>query len=138
MRNARPPRSPDPTERIVDNNENHAMTAIIHSLLETDLYKFTMWQTMLHRHPQAQAEYRFVCRNASAFPLAELLGEVDEQLDHLCALSFTEDELGWLGALRYIKPDFVDFLRIFRFQRRFINASIGADGQSLEIVADGP
>ena len=48
------------------------MTPILHSLLETDLYKFTMWQTMLHRHPQAQAEYRFVCRNAPAFPLAEL------------------------------------------------------------------
>jgi len=114
------------------------MTPVIHSLLETDLYKFTMWQTMLHRHPQAQAEYRFVCRNAAAFPLAELLPEVDEQLDHLCSLSFTEDELGWLGALRYIKNDFVDFLRIFKFQRRFVQAAIAHDGQTLEIVADGP
>jgi nicotinate phosphoribosyltransferase len=114
------------------------MTPILHSLLETDLYKFTMWQTMLHRHPQAQAEYRFVCRNAPAFPLSELLSEVNEQLDQLCTLSFTEDELAYLGGLRYIKNDFVDFLRIFRFQRRFINASIAEDGQSLEIVADGP
>ena len=62
------------------------MTPIIRSLLETDLYKFTMWQTMLHRHPQAQAEYRFVCRNTPTFPLAELLAEVDEQLDHLCEI----------------------------------------------------
>jgi nicotinate phosphoribosyltransferase len=114
------------------------MTPVLHSLLETDLYKFTMWQTMLHRHPQAQAEYRFVCRNAPAFPLAELLAEVDEQLDHLCSLSFTEDELGWLGALRYIKNDFVDFLRIFRFQRRFVRAAVAQDGHTLEIVADGP
>ena len=114
------------------------MTPIIHSLLETDLYKFTMWQTMLHRHPQAQAEYRFVCRNAPAFPLSELLAQVDEQLDHLCALSFTEDELGYIGALRYIKNDFVDFLRIFRFQRRFIRASVAGDGRTLEIVAEGP
>jgi nicotinate phosphoribosyltransferase len=114
------------------------MTPILHSLLETDLYKFTMWQTMLHRHPQAQAEYRFVCRNASAFPLAELLPEVDAQLDHLCTLAFTEPELAWLGALRYIKSDFVDFLRIFKFQRRFIRASVGADGRTLEIVAEGP
>jgi len=114
------------------------MTPILHSLLETDLYKFTMWQTMLHRHPQAQAEYRFVCRNTSLFPLAELLEEVDAQLDHLCTLSFTEDELAYLGALRYIKNDFVDFLRIFRFQRRFIRASIAQDGRTLEIVADGP
>ncbi|MFL6696174.1 MAG: nicotinate phosphoribosyltransferase [Vitreoscilla sp.] len=114
------------------------MTPILHSLLETDLYKFTMWQTMLHRHPQAQAEYRFACRNTPAFPLAELLAEVDEQLDHLCSLSFTEDELGYLAALRYVKNDFVDFLRIFRFQRRFIRASIAPGGQTLEIVADGP
>jgi len=114
------------------------MTPIIHSLLETDLYKFTMWQTMLHRHPQAQAEYRFVCRNAPAFPLSELAAQVDEQLDHLCALSFTEDELGYIGRLRYIKNDFVDFLRIFRFQRRFVRASVAADGRTLEIVAEGP
>jgi len=114
------------------------MTPILHSLLETDLYKFTMWQAMLHRHPQAQAEYRFVCRNAPAFPLAQLLDEVNAQLDHLCALSFTEDELAYIGGLRYIKGDFVDFLRIFRFQRRFVRASIAADGRTLEIVAEGP
>ena len=114
------------------------MTPILHSLLETDLYKFTMWQTMLHRHPQAQAEYRFVCRNTPAFPLAELLAEVDAQLDHLCTLTFAEDELAYLGGLRYVKNDFVDFLRIFKFQRRFVRASIAEDGATLEIVADGP
>ncbi|CAN7170152.1 nicotinate phosphoribosyltransferase [Rhizobacter sp. LjRoot28] len=112
------------------------MTPIIHSLLDTDLYKFTMWQTMLHRHPQAQAEYRFVCRNAPAWPLAELLPEVNAQLDHLCSLAFTEEELAYLAGLRYIKSDFVDFLRIFRFQRRFIRAE--ADGDTLRIVAQGP
>jgi nicotinate phosphoribosyltransferase len=112
------------------------MTTIIRSLLETDLYKFTMWQPMLHRHPQTLAEYRFVCRNDSAYPLAELLHDVNEQLDRLCALAFTEDELAYLGGLRYIKSDFVDFLRIFRFQRRFIEAR-AADGR-LEIVARGP
>jgi nicotinate phosphoribosyltransferase len=114
------------------------MTPILHSLLDTDLYKFTMWQTMLHRHPQARAEYRFACRNTPAFPLSELLAEVDEQLDHLCSLAFTEDELAYLSGLRYIKSDFVDFLRIFRFQRRFVVAAIGADGRTLEIVASGP
>ncbi|MFL6629831.1 MAG: nicotinate phosphoribosyltransferase [Vitreoscilla sp.] len=114
------------------------MTPIIQSLLETDLYKFTMWQTMLHRHPQAQAEYRFVCRNAPAFPLSELLAQVNEQLDHLCALSLTEDELGYIGRLRYVKNDFVDFLRIFRFQRRFVRAQVADDGRTLQIVAEGP
>jgi nicotinate phosphoribosyltransferase len=95
-----------------------------------------MWQTMLHRHPQAQAEYTFVCRNAPAYPLAELLADVDRELDHLCRLSFAPEDLAYLGGLRFIKPDFIDFLRIFRFQRAFIQAQ--ADGERLSIVARGP
>ncbi|MEG1455145.1 MAG: nicotinate phosphoribosyltransferase, partial [Comamonas sp.] len=49
------------------------MPPIISSLLDTDLYKFTMWQAMLHRHPQTQARYEFVCRNTPDFPLSALL-----------------------------------------------------------------
>jgi nicotinate phosphoribosyltransferase len=109
---------------------------VITSLLDTDLYKFTMWQTMLHRHPQTQAEYRFVCRNQPAYPLAELQADVERELDALCALSFQPDELAYLKGLRYISPDFVDFLRIFRFQRDFIE--VRAIGESLDIVASGP
>jgi len=112
------------------------MPPVIHSLLETDLYKFTMWQTMLHWHPQTQAEYSFVCRNTPAYPLAELLADVNRELDHLCSLRFAEDELAYLGALRFIKSDFVDFLRIFQFQRVFIAAR--AAGDTLEIIAKGP
>ena len=36
---------------------------IIKSLLDTDLYKFTMMQVVLHHFPAAQAEYRYKCRN---------------------------------------------------------------------------
>ena len=109
---------------------------VIHSLLDTDLYKFTMWQALLHGHPQTQSEYRFVCRNQSAYPLTELLAEVNAELDHLCTLRFAPDELAYVGGLRYIKSDFIDFLRIFQFQRNFIEAS-AEDGQ-LHIVARGP
>jgi nicotinate phosphoribosyltransferase len=106
------------------------------SLLDTDLYKFTMWQAMLHRHPQTMAEYEFICRNEPAYPLAELLDDVNGALDALCALRFTEDELAYLSSLRYIKSDFVDFLRLFQFQRRFIRA--WAEGGRLRIRAAGP
>ena len=112
------------------------MQPVIHSLLDTDLYKFTMWQAMLHRHPATQAEYTFVCRNTPAYPLAELAGEVNEQLDHLCALKFRPDELAYLGALRFMRSDFIDFLRIFHFQREFIH--VRTEGDKLSIVAHGP
>ncbi len=112
------------------------MQPVITSLLDTDLYKFTMWQAMLHRHPATQSEYTFVCRNAPGYPLADLVKEVDRELDHLCALKFRPDELDYLNSLRFMRSDFVDFLRIFHFQREFISAR--AVGDQLEIVAIGP
>jgi nicotinate phosphoribosyltransferase len=111
-------------------------TPIIRSLLENDLYKFTMWQALLHSHPAADAEYRFVCRNTPQFPLVELLPALNEELDHLCSLTFAQSELDYLRQLRFIKGDFVDFLTLFRFQRRFIDAH--AEGDQLHVVAKGP
>ncbi len=112
------------------------MAPVITSLLDTDLYKFTMWQAMLHRNPQTQAVYSFVCRNQPEYPLGDLLADVNRELDQLCSLSFAEDELTYLGGLRFIKSDFVDFLRIFRFQRNFVHAT--ANGAQLDVEARGP
>jgi nicotinate phosphoribosyltransferase len=112
------------------------MKPVFDSLLETDLYKFTMWQAMLHQCPDNHAEYTFVCRNKPAVDLTYLVDEVNEQLDHLCELRFTKDELSYLGGLRFIKADFVDFLREFRFSRGLIRAWV-EDGE-LRIVARGP
>ncbi|MCZ4330705.1 nicotinate phosphoribosyltransferase [Castellaniella denitrificans] len=109
---------------------------VIESLLDTDLYKFTMWQAMLHRHPEARAEYRFINRERPEHPLAELAPEIERQLDHLCTLRFLPEELDYLRGLRYIKSDFVDFLSLFHFQRHFIQVST-QDG-TLQIVARGP
>jgi nicotinate phosphoribosyltransferase len=109
---------------------------VIRSLLDTDLYKFTMWQTLLHRHPQTQTVYEFVCRNPPQRPLAALRAEVERELDALCRLSFSDDELEYLSGLRFIKSDFVDFLRIFRFQRDFVDVS--TEGDTLRLVIRGP
>jgi nicotinate phosphoribosyltransferase len=109
---------------------------VVTSLLGTDLYKFTMLQPMLHSMPANQAEYRFVCRNVPAYPLSDMRDEVERQIEHLCSLRFTEDELQYLGGLRYMKSDFIDYLRIFQLQRRYITVS--AEGDALGIVAKGP
>ena len=47
---------------------------IISSLLDTDLYKFTMMQVVLHQFPGAEVEYRFKCRNTAN--LAPYVGEI--------------------------------------------------------------
>jgi nicotinate phosphoribosyltransferase len=109
---------------------------IITSLLDTDLYKFTMWQAFLHRHPGARAEYGFFCRNHTVFPLAELRDEVVQEIDHLCELRFLPEELEYLRGLRFLKGDFVDFLSVFHFQKRFIE--VETEGENLRIRAKGP
>lgn len=115
------------------------MTPIIKSLLDTDLYKFTMLQVVLHKFPQTHSVYQFRCRNLedTAYPLSDILAELNAQLDHLCQLKFKEDELQYLRNLRFIKSDFVDYLELFQLKRRFIHASIDAQGR-LDIRVEGP
>lgn len=113
--------------------------AIIRSLLDTDLYKFTMLQVVLHKFPQTHSVYAFRCRNLenTAYPLSTLLDEVNSELDALCELRFTADELQYLRGLRFIKSDFVDYLELFQLKRRFIKATIDAEGR-LDIRIEGP
>lgn len=115
------------------------MSAIIHSLLDTDLYKFTMLQVVLHKFPQTHSVYHFRCRNLedTVYPLTEILDDLNQQLDDLCQLKFKEDELQYLRGLRFIKSDFVDYLELFQLKRRFIQVSIDEQGR-LDIWVEGP
>ncbi len=114
------------------------MTPIIHSLLDNDLYKFTMLQAMLHQFPQTHGVYQFRCRNndQTAYPLAQLKDDLEAQLDALCQLKFTQDELDYLRGLRFIKSDFVDYLELFSLKRRFIK--VHTTDNLLNIDIEGP
>jgi nicotinate phosphoribosyltransferase len=111
---------------------------IIESLLDTDLYKFTMMQVVLHRFPGAQVEYRFKCRNPGV-DLARCIDEIRDEVAHLCTLRFTEDELAYLRGLRFIKSDFVDFLGLFQMNRKYVTVepTPGGDGE-IDVVVRGP
>lgn len=86
---------------------------VVRSLLDQDQYKFTMQQAVLHNYPATTARYAFTCRDAGK-KLGYLAPAVREQVDALGGLSFSRDELDFLSDLRFIKADYVDFLRFFR------------------------
>jgi nicotinate phosphoribosyltransferase len=109
---------------------------IINSLLDTDLYKFTMMQVVLHQFPGAQVEYRFKCRNPGV-DLASHADEIRGEIQSLCRLYFQPDELDYLRAMRFIKSDFVDFLGLFRLNEKYITVTPLADG-GLDISIVGP
>ena len=109
---------------------------IITSLLDTDLYKLTMMQVVLHQFPGAQVEYRFKCRNPG-INLAAHAADIREEIRALCSLRFQESELAYLRALRFIKSDFVDFLSLFQLNEKYITVTPQAHGE-LDIRIVGP
>jgi nicotinate phosphoribosyltransferase len=111
---------------------------IVSSLLDTDLYKFSMMQVVLHQYPGAHAEYRFKCRNPGV-NLVPYIDEIREELHALCSLRFTEDELGYLRQWRFIKSDFVDFLGLFQLNAKYVDiAPSPLDNGEIEIRIVGP
>ncbi|WP_198972219.1 nicotinate phosphoribosyltransferase [Xylophilus sp. ASV27] len=109
---------------------------IITSLLDTDLYKFTMMQVVLHQFPGAHVEYRFKCRTPDV-ALAPFVPEIREEIRALCGLRFQEAELAYLRSMRFIKSDFVDFLGLFQLNPRNITVTALPSGE-IDIVIEGP
>ena len=97
------------------------LSPIIVSLLDTDLYKFNMNQVMFHKHTNLNGTYIFKCRNEGVEFTEEMIDEINDQIDNLCALSFTDEELNYLSSLRFIKSDYVEFLRLWRPLRRYVH-----------------
>ena len=111
---------------------------IIESLLDTDLYKFSMMQVVLHHYPAAQVEYRFKCRNPG-IDLAPHIEEIRAELEALCTLRFTEAELDYVRRMRFIKSDFVDFLGLFQLNAKYVTiAPTEAGNGEIEILIQGP
>src|SRR3990167_11446320 len=92
---------------------------IITSLLDTDLYKLTMMQCVLHQFPEVMVEYQFKNRTKD-IALSPYLDEINHEIDALCQLHFNKDELAYLTSLDYIKPNFIEFLRTFQLNRPYI------------------
>jgi len=109
---------------------------VITSLLDTDLYKFTMMQAVLHQFPGAQVSYKFKCRTPGV-KLAPYVDDIRAEIRSLCKQQFNEQELDWMRAMRFIKSDFVDFLGLFRLNEKYIDVVALPNGE-IDIRIQGP
>ncbi len=100
---------------------------IIISLLETDMYKFSMGQAIYHQFSDYKTTWSFKCRNTDVHFTEEMVKEIKEQVKAYCNLRFTEDELEYLHTIRWIKGSYVDFLRLW--QPRFEDFEITTDAE---------
>ncbi|WP_313430929.1 nicotinate phosphoribosyltransferase [Pseudomonas sp.] len=108
---------------------------IIQNLLDTDFYKITMMQAVLHNYPNAEVEWEFRCRNNE--DLSPYLAEIRYQIELLSEVTVTHDQLAYLEKIPFLKPDFIRFLSLFRFNLRYVQVGLDAAGQ-LAIRVRGP
>lgn len=113
---------------------------IIQSMLDTDFYKFTMMQAVLHQSPGTWVKYKFKWRNFDRMQLRispeDFMGRLKKELDGLCALRFKDNELKYLAAVPYFRRDFIEYLRLFQLNRSYIRCRI--ENGELVIVVEGP
>ncbi len=101
---------------------------IITSLLETDLYKFSMGQAIYHQYPSYKTTWTFKCRNSDVKFTQEMVEEIKEQIHAYCSLRFQVDELQYLSKIEWLHEDFIDHLQIWK--PRFEDFTIENSGSS--------
>ncbi|KKK53155.1 hypothetical protein LCGC14_3097630, partial [marine sediment metagenome] len=113
---------------------------MVHGLCDTDFYKLTMMQVVLHHYASAWVRYAFKWRNWGEMhlncSLEDFRSQIDEKMDELCELRFQEDEIKYLADIPFFKPDFIEYLRLFQLNRSYIRTYI--ENGELKINIEGP
>lgn len=111
---------------------------LIKSLLDTDFYKVTMLQAVVHQLAHIDdVEYKLIVRSKE--DLTYLIPQLRDELEKLADLQVREDESRFLFDARfreYLTPDFKRFLSLFRFNLHYVHVS-NENGQ-LAIRVRGP
>lgn len=114
---------------------------IITSLLDQDMYKFSMGQAILFgrfariHYQLVNATYEFINRANRPFPPG-FADTLQEQINHMEQLQFAPHELQFLANIRYMKPGYIDFLTSWRWNAKHIK--VEQDGEKLFVTIDGP
>lgn len=110
--------------------------AIIQSVLDTDLYKFTTSYAYSKLYPRAYGQFRFIDRGKTTYPQG-FAEELKKELQEMSKLALTKDEASFLSReLPYLPPTYIDFVRGFRFDPEEVKVEQDAEGH-LSIVAEG-
>ena len=110
--------------------------AIIQSVLDTDLYKFTTSYAYSKLYPRAYGQFRFIDRGKTTYPQG-FAEELKKEIQEMSKLSLTKDEASFLyRELPYLPPTYIDFVRGFRFDPEEVKVEQDAEGH-LSIIAEG-
>lgn len=101
---------------------------MIKSILDTDLYKFSMSYSYMKLYPLAEGCFEFIDRNKTIYNKVQL----DELRSEFCNLShihLTKDELEFMcNGVRYIPRHYWEWLKTFNFDPNKIKLSLTSEG----------
>jgi nicotinate phosphoribosyltransferase len=107
------------------------------SLLDNDLYKFTMQQFVFHKFKDVEVKYKFYCRNKNILfnEYNYDLNELELKIEELCELTFDIKEIKYLKSLEYFKEDYLKYLKKFKLKKK--NIRVELKNNKLEIIILG-
>lgn len=109
---------------------------IIRSLLDNDLYKFTMQMAVAKLYPRAVARYAFINRGKTPFPDG-FAAKLSEQVATMADLRLTANERAFLADKCYfLEPTYLDLLDGYRFDPSEVE--IEQRGGELSFQIEGP
>lgn len=109
---------------------------IIRSVLDNDMYKFTMQNAVINLFPRSKTRFQYINRGGTSFPKG-FSGKLKKEIEKMSLLRLTEHEVKWLKdkCEKYLPPTYVDFLSGFRYDPSEVNISQSAG--NLVITIEG-
>ena len=110
----------------------------VYSILDTDLYKFTVSYAYMKKFPDAECTFTFKDRNRIK-RTPEFLKKFKAELKKMCMMHLTMEELNWLltaHRVDFIAAYYWEWLMSFRFEYDKINVYLDEDGVLCMEVTD--
>lgn len=109
---------------------------MINSILDQDLYSFTVGQAILAHYPNIHVEYRFSNRNPQGDLEDGFLKRLRDKVDAMKDLSISEDEADYLKSIPFMTPQYIEWIRRYRFDPSQVKMKL-VDGD-LALDIEGP
>lgn len=110
---------------------------IINSILDNDLYSFSVNYFYMMKLPRAIGKYSFIDRNKTVYPKG-FSEKVAGEIKLMDGLKMTEEEIAFMKSKCYYFPNFYfDYLRGYRFDSKEVTVTQDEEGH-LNISIEGP
>lgn len=100
---------------------------VINSILDQDLYTFTICQGVLRFYPTAYAKFSFVDRNRTTYT-SEFVARLQSEIVKFADIVVTNDELSYLSARPYFDVSFLNYIKNYRFDPNEVTVALTPNG----------